>query len=71
MEYEATSKPKKNTLKRVEKNGINLNLPKVKSSKELLRKVQIKHEKITSIDMRNKPPMVASKGQFNLSMFKV
>jgi len=55
----------------MQSSGINLDLPEVKSSKEFLRRIQIKREKIMSIDMPSKPPMVASKGQFSLSMFEV
>jgi len=49
----------------------NLEVLQVKLSKELRRKIKIKRQKIISIGGVTTVPMIASKGQFNLSNFDV
>ena len=49
----------------------NFEVPEMKSSKELRKKVKIKHERIISIGGVTNGPKIAPKGQFNLTDFEV
>jgi len=71
MDKEATSKHKFKVVDKAQRKFIDRDLPKVRSSKELLRRIQIKSEKITSIELSTKAPMISVKGQFSLSNFEV
>jgi len=71
MDKEATSKRKLKVVDKAQRKVIDGGLPKVRSSKELLRRIQIKLEKITSIELPTKASMVFAKGQFSLSNFEV
>jgi len=70
MEKEATSKNKMKLAVKGEKNNHYLDIPEVKSSKELLRRLQVKREK-GSIVVATKALLIVSNGQFNLSNFEV
>jgi len=55
---------------KIEMSAANFELPQVKSSKELLRKMQIKHEKMTSKECTIAPTIVAQR-QVKLLNLKV
>jgi len=55
----------------IQMSASSMELPQVKSSKELLRKMQIKHGKMTSNQCGTIRPRIATETQLNLPTFKL
>ena len=70
MGKEVTSENKMKLAAKDEGNDHHLDIPKVKSSKELLRRLQVKREKGSTV-VATKAPLIVPNGQFNLSNFEV
>ena len=55
----------------IQMSASSMELPQVKSSKELRRKMQISHGKMTSNQCRTTAPRIAAETQLNLPTFKL